>query len=228
MALYKSHQAVLDCIEGYWRSHNNSPTVREIQEAVGRSRGSTQNSLNRLKSEGYITWTKYKSRTIRLLERSLTQATAAASFLDVVVFSEKGLPILGEIAAGYLDEPFTETFIDSDFEDFLDISYAGRKEKDYVLRISGDSMVGAGIPDRSYVGIRPVEKGYKPRNREIVAVWVDGHGATLKHYHQEGSTVVLRAANPKYDPIILDLNTTEVTVKGTHLFTHWQSALMSK
>lgn len=220
MALYKSHQAVLDCIESYTRSHNTSPTIREIQAQTKQSHGTVQNSLNRLRDEGLITWVKYKSRTIRLLQ---PDPLLSAPLFDTVELSVKGLPILGEIAAGHFHEPFTESS-----GDFLNISYLGRKPEDYVLRISGDSMIGAGIPNGSYVGIRPVPRDYKPRYMEVVAVWVDGRGATLKHYCQEDSTVVLESANPEYEPIILDLNTTEVTVKGTHLFTHWQSTLLSR
>lgn len=226
MALHKAHQSVLDCIESYWNAHKMSPTVQEIESEMTRSRGSIQNSLNRLKENGYITWIKYKSRTIRLLSagpKATLQSTRAvpkpsASFLDSVVFSEQGLPVLGEIAAGNFHQPLTD-----EIDEYLDINYSGRKPSDYVLRISGKSMIGAGIPDGSYVGIRPVLKDYSPRPGEIVAVWVDGEGATLKHYYQKDSTVVLEAANPDYKPIILDLKTTEVTVKGTHIFTHWQT-----
>ncbi|MEM9091137.1 MAG: S24 family peptidase, partial [Cyanobacteria bacterium P01_F01_bin.53] len=142
----------------------------------------------------------------------------ALSVLKSIAFSKKGLPVLGEIAAGHFHQPFTD-----EIDEYLDISYSGRKNSDYVLRISGKSMIGAGIPDGAYVGIRPVPKDYHPRPGEIVAVWVDGEGATLKHYYQKDSTVVLEAANPDYKPIILDLTTTEVTVQGTHIFTHWQT-----
>ncbi len=220
MALHKAHQAVLDCIQAHWRSHEISPTVQEIESEMGRSRGSIQNSLKRLKDEGYITWVKYKSRTIRLLKPDPTLLAPSAA-LEPVPSSSQGLPILGEIAAGCFHDPFTE-----EVGELLDMSYPNRNPDDYVLRISGDSMVGAGIPDGAYVGIRPVLKDYKPRSGEIVAVWVNGQGATLKHYRQQDSIVVLEAANPKYEPIILDLKTTEITIEGTHIFTYWQTAAM--
>ncbi|MEL6900605.1 MAG: S24 family peptidase [Cyanobacteria bacterium J06606_4] len=220
MALHKAHQSVLDCIQAYWQDHAMSPTVQEIESRTRRSRGSIQNSLNRLKKEGFITWQKYKSRTIQLLNE--VSSPVPEAFLDSTVLAlpdlSQGLPIRGEIAAGYCHEPFTDS------NDYLDINYAGRKPADYVLKISGDSMIGVGIPDGAYVGIRPVDKGYRPRPGEVVAVWVDGQGATLKHFFQKDSMVVLESANPKYAPMIFDLETTTLTVKGTHLFTHWQTA----
>ena len=88
-------------------------------------------------------------------------------------------------------------------------------------------MVGAGIPDGAYVGIRPVSDGYNPAPGEIVAVYVEGQGATLKHFFQKESVVVLEAANPKYKPMIFDLESCSLRVQGTHIFTHWQSAALA-
>lgn len=210
MALHKTHQAVLDCIRLHIHDYQTSPTVQEIEDEVGRPRGSVQNSLNRLKEHGLIDWKKYKSRTIRLLEKIIEEEATRPA--------QKGLPVLGDIAAGYFHEPYIEA------EDFIDMSYPGQQPDDYVLRVSGDSMIDAGIRSGALVGIRPVLKDYQPRQGEIVALRVSGRGATLKHYYQEDSIVVLKAANSEYEPTILDLKTTEVTVHGIHIFTHWQSA----
>ncbi len=219
MTLHKSHQAVLDYIRTFLDERNMSPTVREIENAVGKSRGSIQNSLKRLQKDGYIAWNRNKSRTIRILKLNELSDT----FLDAIAPKAKGIPVKGEIAAGYCHDPATDAVVD-----FLDIDYAGRKDTDYVLKISGDSMVGVGIPDGAYVGIRPVEPDYKPRPGEVVAVWVQGFGSTLKHFFQKESVVVLESANPKYEPMIFDLNTIEITVKGIHLFTHWQTARLAR
>ncbi|MEM6450419.1 MAG: transcriptional repressor LexA [Cyanobacteria bacterium P01_C01_bin.69] len=211
MALHKAHRKVLDCIQTYLQVNSVSPTVQELQDKLGKSRGSIQNSLNRLYEAGLITWEKHKSRTIKLVEDIREEVEQ-----DIRDAMQKGLPILGDIAAGYFHEPYTEA------EDFLDISYPGQKETDYVLRVSGDSMINSGILDGAFVGIRPVLKDYRPKQGEIVALRVDGQGATLKHYYQKESIVVLEAANPDYEPMVFDLKTTEVTVHGTHIFTHWQ------
>ena len=213
MAVRKPHGTVLSFIEAYWRKHQTSPTVREIITGTGRSHGSIQNSLKWLEKNQYITRRKRTSRSIRLVSFETGLPHADQPELE-------GLPIRGEIAAGYCHEPATDT------HDYLNIEYSGRKRNDYVLKISGDSMVGAGIPDGAYVGIRPVADDYSPRPGEIVAVYVEGQGATLKHFYQKESVVVLEAANPKYEPMIFDLDACELRVQGTHIFTHWQSAAL--
>ena len=215
MAVRKPHGTVLRFIEGYWRKHQNSPTVREIITGTERSHGSIQNSLKWLENNQYITRRKRTSRSIKLVN------FAAATLPYAEQAAPEGLPIHGEIAAGYCHEPATEE------HEYLNIEYSGRKRNDYVLKISGDSMVGAGIPDGAYVGIRPVDDNYRPRPGEIVAVYVEGQGATLKHFFQNKSVVVLEAANPKYEPMIFDLDTCELRVQGTHIFTHWQSAALA-
>ncbi|MEO0868655.1 MAG: S24 family peptidase [Cyanobacteria bacterium J06642_11] len=214
MAVRKPHGSVLNFIEAYWRKHQNSPTVREIIAGTERSHGSIQNSLKWLEKNQYITRRKRTSRSIKLV-----------NFDPVLPYvtppDPEGLPIRGEIAAGYCHEPAVDN------HDHLKIEYSGRKPSDYVLKISGDSMVGAGIPDGAYVGIRPVADDYQPKPGEIVAVYVDGFGATLKHFYQKDSVVVLEAANPKYEPMIFDLDACGLRVQGTHIFTHWQSSVLA-
>ncbi|MEM7795608.1 MAG: S24 family peptidase [Cyanobacteria bacterium P01_C01_bin.118] len=215
MAVRKPHGTVLSFIEAYWRKHQNSPTVREITTGTKRSQGSIQNSLKWLETNQYITRRKRTSRGIKLVNVDpLELHYGDQPTLD-------GLPIRGEIAAGYCHEPATED------HECLNIEYSGRKLNDYVLKISGDSMVGAGIPDGAYVGIRPVSDDYRPKPGEIVAVYVEGQGATLKHFFQKESVVVLESANPKYEPMIFDLETNNLRVQGTHIFTHWQSAALA-
>ena len=215
MAVRKPHGTVLSFIEAYWRKHQNSPTVREIIAGTERSHGSVQNSLKWLEANQYITRRKRTSRSIKLVNPE----PPVMPYADQPV--PEGLPIRGEIAAGYCHDPATAD------HDYLNIEYGGRKHNDYVLKISGDSMVGAGIPDGAYVGIRPVSDDYRPTPGEIVAVYVEGQGATLKHFFQKESVVVLEAANPKYEPMIFDLESCSLRVQGTHIFTHWQSAALS-
>ena len=209
MAVRKPHGIVLSFIEAYWRKNQNSPTVREIIRGTERSHGSIQNSLKWLETNQYITRRKRTSRSIKLVNFESSHIHQP---------DPEGLPIRGEIAAGYCHEPAIEEY------EYLNIDYSGRKQNDYALKISGDSMIGAGIPDGAFVGIRPVADGYKPKPGEIVAVYVEGLGATLKHFFQKESVVVLEAANPKYEPMIFDLDACELRVQGTHIFTHWQSA----
>lgn len=220
MSIHKTHQTVLAFIEDYWCEQATSPTVREIIAGLSRSQGSVQNSLKRLEDNGNIKRLKRKSRNIRLVNfdmpASVKQPVEQAFRAQV-----QGLPIRGEIAAGYCHDPFTED------NEYFNMEYPGRKPNDYVLKVSGDSMIGAAIPNGAFVGIRPVPANYQPKANQIVAVWIEGLGTTLKHFHQKESVVTLKAANPKYEPMIFDLQTCELRVQGAHIFTHWQSAALA-
>ena len=263
-SLQRSHRAVYSFIKSYVRRNKISPTMREIESALGRSRGSVQNSLKRLESKGYIRSQKGKSRSIIVVQseatrsrsrakasrerpvpsiaRSITKPVAKSiaepilrsvpvakdslsaqikpatdSFPSPSISSSStGLPIRGEIAAGFCHDPFTE--VNESFN--FDNCYAS---SDYVLKVSGDSMIDAGILDGSYVGIKAVPDGYRPSPGQIVAVWVEGQGTTLKHFYQKGSMVFLEAANSKYPPMIFDLETCHLKIQGVYVFT-WHGA----
>lgn len=247
-SLHQAHRAVYSFIKSYLRRHQISPTMREIESALGRSRGSVQNSLKRLELEGYIRSRKGKSRSITVVQSddsrskkraersqektvqsvasSMPSAVALTRFVkspsqiptSAIAFpsTSQGLPIRGEIAAGFCHDPFTEVNESFSFDNCYTSS-------DYVLKVSGDSMIDAGILDGSYVGIKAVPDGYRPSPGQIVAAWVEGQGTTLKHFYQKGSMVFLEAANSKYPPMIFDLETCHLKIQGVYVFT-WHGA----
>jgi repressor LexA len=69
-----------------------------------------------------------------------------------------------------------------------------------MLRVRGDSMIGAGIFDGDFVVVR---RQPEARNGEIVAALIDGEEATVKRFRREADRVVLLAENPAYEPIVL-------------------------
>jgi SOS-response transcriptional repressor LexA len=67
----------------------------------------------------------------------------------------------------------------------------------YYVRLSGDSMKGAGL----YGGdILVVDRSLEPKHNDIVIAVLDGE-LTVKRLYRQGSLVRLRPANPRY-PII--------------------------
>jgi repressor LexA len=75
------------------------------------------------------------------------------------------------------------------------------KNGDFLLDVSGDSMVGDGILPGDRVLLRP---NVPVNNGEIAAVHVgEEYCATLKrvYFYPERGVVELRASNPKYAPI---------------------------
>jgi repressor LexA len=107
-----------------------------------------------------------------------------------------GLPIVGRIAAGLLHEALAQP------EEFLDSNMMlPHQGGDFLLRVTGDSMVGDGIVEGDLVLLRPNEEvGWG----EIAAAYVgDAFEATLKHVYAEKSVVRLKASNPAYEDIVV-------------------------
>jgi repressor LexA len=72
------------------------------------------------------------------------------------------------------------------------------KESSFMLKVSGDSMIDAGIHEGDVVILA---RGKTPRNGEIVVAEVDREW-TIKFYEKRGASVVLSPANIRYQPII--------------------------
>jgi repressor LexA len=75
---------------------------------------------------------------------------------------------------------------------------AGGDEGEFVLRVKGDSMVGAGIFEGDYVVVRPQETA---TDGEIVVALVEDE-ATVKRFFKEEDHVRLQPENDMLDPIL--------------------------
>jgi len=113
---------------------------------------------------------------------------------------------MGSVAAGGLIETY------SDVEENLDISDVLNKKNVFALTVNGDSMIDACIADGDMVLMEPVKDSVSLRNGTIVSALVPGMGTTLKYFTKKGNKIFLEAANPKYEPIELNLN--EVVFQG--------------
>jgi repressor LexA len=101
--------------------------------------------------------------------------------------------VLGIVEAGF-PSPAEEELVDTLSLDELLIQ---NREATFLLKVSGDSMSGAGILPGDMV---IVDKGQTPKSGDIVIAQVDGEW-TMKYLRKRGDTVTLVAANPKYQPI---------------------------
>lgn len=100
------------------------------------------------------------------------------------------VPILGLIRAGLpilAEENYTDTITVGQFE----------KGADFALRVTGDSMIYAGIREGDIVLMQQASHAV---SGQIVAATVQDMDcmATLKYYVNGGRAPLLRAANPKY------------------------------
>jgi repressor LexA len=101
--------------------------------------------------------------------------------------------VIGLVEAGF-PSPAEEELVDNlSLDEFL----IENREATFLLKVSGDSMTGAGILPGDMV---IVDKGRTPRSGDIVIAQVDGEW-TMKFLRKRGADVALLAANPKYQPI---------------------------
>jgi repressor LexA len=173
-SLTPAQQELYDWLVEYIRTHQHSPSIRQMMRAMNlKSPAPIQSRLEHLKRKGYIEWTEGKARTIRICE-------------DV-----RGVPILGAIAAGFVNEAFTDDV------ERLDLNGLPIKPGDYALRVTGDSMIDEMIQDGDIVIMRPIQDPQGIREGTIVAARVES-GTTLKSFFRDGDTVQLKPANPNY------------------------------
>jgi repressor LexA len=58
--------------------------------------------------------------------------------------------------------------------------------------------------------MEPITDSYSLRNGTIVSAMVPGLGTTLKYFVKKGGKIFLEAANPAYEPIILDYENLQI------------------
>lgn len=116
------------------------------------------------------------------------------------------IPILGNIAAGL------PIFSEENYEGYTytELNHGG---KYFALKVKGDSMTAANIPDGSLVTVRvqpTVENG------EIAAVRINHDTFTIKRFKQEKNIVMLmpQSYNPEHQTQIYDLKQDDVEIVG--------------
>ena len=112
------------------------------------------------------------------------------SFNEITSISKQTFPLFDGIAAG---QP---RLMPDGIETYVESTTAIRA--DFVLRVHGDSMIGARIYDGDLVFIRQQPE---VENGEIAAVAI-GDEATLKRVYRYGDTLSLRAENPAYKEMV--------------------------
>ncbi|ELR98974.1 transcriptional repressor LexA [Gloeocapsa sp. PCC 73106] len=191
-SLSKVQKELYTYLVDYINETQHAPSIRQMMRAMNlKSPAPIQSRLERLRNKGYIDWNEGKARTIRILHPPIGE----------------GVPILGAIAAGGLVEPFT------DVQEILNLNQLYQQPDYYALRVTGDSMIQDLIAEGDYVILREVSNHAGiVKNGAIVAARVKGQGTTLKHFYQESGAIVLKASNPKYEPIIV--NPEDVEIQG--------------
>ena len=161
-------------ISAFYHQNSRMPSFSEIGTIFRlSSKSSVHKVLGKLETIGVIS----KDRKGRLIPGTI----------------KSPLKVLGRVEAGF-PSPAEEELADTISLDDLLIK---NREATFLLKVSGDSMSGAGILPGDMV---IVDKGQTPKSGDIVIAEVDG-AWTMKYLRKRGESVTLLPANPNYKPI---------------------------
>jgi repressor LexA len=190
--LTKRQEQTLDFIRSSIEDRGYPPTLREIGEHMGiRSTNGVNDHLRALERKGYLTREDMKSRALKLVE---DQAPPPANKLN----SEDDLievRVLGRVAAG-LPLYAEENVIDTVRVDRM-LVRGGREV--FGLRVTGDSMIDAGILSGDYIFV----KKQSTADRGDIVVALIGDEATVKYFYPERDYVRFQPANGTMAPILV-------------------------
>ncbi len=223
---------ILDFIERFAAKKGYAPSQQEIAKHFGfQSLGTVQNYIVRLERQGWLS-KEWNARRGLLLsspshEPDATAGSAQSSLPLQISSGNTGasgslhsssggagasgsrqsssdglaqvvaLPIVGSVAAG---RPIEALESGESLEVAVGLLGRAPVDEHYVLRVKGDSMIGDGILDGDLVVIR---KRPRAENGQTVVAML-GAEATIKRYYKKPDRIELHAANPKYEPILVD------------------------
>jgi repressor LexA len=174
-------QRILEFIGDTVRERGYPPTVREIGEAVGlTSSSSVHSQLANLQRKGLLHKDPTKPRAIQIDEPRVEGAV---------------VPVLGRIAAG------APVLASEHVEEYLTVPMGFVDGVDhFALRVTGDSMIDAGILDGDTVVVRRQDSA---ETGDIVAALLPGPAedeATVKRLRLVKGRAILVPENPALEP----------------------------
>jgi repressor LexA len=203
--LTERQQQVLHYIRQSITERGYPPTLREIGAHMGiRSTNGVNDHLRALERKGYLTREDMKSRALR--PRDLDPETADAIRGALVVGDAEApandqddevveIAVVGRIAAGLpvlADEHILDTVR-------VERSLVRGGREVFGLRVTGDSMIEAGIFSGDYIFVR---KQLTAQRGDIVVALI-GDEATVKYFFPEKDYVRFQPANAAMAPILV-------------------------
>ena len=188
MKLTSRQEQVLDVIRQYLADTGYPPTRADIARELGfKSANAAEEHLRALARKGAIEMIAGASRGIRLTEST-------------------GLPIVGRVAAG---SPILAT---EHIEDYCELSAQFfSPSADFLLRVAGDSMKDVGILDGDLLAVHNTSTA---RDGQIVVARIEDE-VTVKRLQRVGAhSLQLLPENVDFDPIEVDLRTTDCSIEG--------------
>lgn len=186
--LTKRQQQTLEFIRKSIEERGYPPTLREIGESMGiRSTNGVNDHLRALERKGYLRREDMKSRALKLVEEEEEVEPTSQDLVSVHILGRvaAGLPLLAE-----------EHVVDTVKVDRM-LVRGGRDV--FGLKVSGDSMIEAGILNGDYIFVRKQSTA----DRGDIVVALIGDEATVKYYYPEKDYVRFQPANAQMAPILV-------------------------
>ena len=176
-------QSVYDYISSAISENGYAPSVRDIENALGfKSTSTVHMYINRLEEFGLIKKMDGKSRAI-----TLTGAKPMGA---------NKVPVLGRVTAGM------PVIAEQNFDGYIDFVVESKKydpKNLFALKVSGVSMIEAGIMDGDYV---IVNRSNYAKNGDIIVALIEDE-ATVKTFYKENGHFRLQPENSELEPIIV-------------------------
>ena len=190
LKLTARQEQVLDVIKRCIDDTGYPPTRAEIaRELSFKSANAAEEHLKALARKGAIEMIAGASRGIRLADTE-----------------PSGLAVVGRVAAG------SPVLAQEHIEERCNIpAHFFNPRADYLLRVTGDSMINAGILDGDLLAVHSTPIAAE---QQIVVARIDDE-VTVKRLHRPNSQyVMLLAENEAYAPIKVDLATQAFAIEG--------------
>ena len=202
--LTKKQKNLLLYINKKIRSTGVSPSYEEMKNSLNlKSKSGIHRLITALEERGFIKRLAHKARALEVLKLPETASANDIynSFSPSVIKggldsnNQKNnvneIPVLGKIAAGTSIEA-----IQNEVSRIVLPQALSNKGEHFGLKISGDSMIEAGINDGDTVIVR---KTNTADNGQIVIALIDDHEAMLKRIRKKGKVIALESANKNYE-----------------------------
>ena len=225
--LTKKQKNLLVFINKKIRSTGVSPSYEEMKNSLNlKSKSGIHRLITALQERGFIRRLAHKARALEVLKLPETASANDIynSFSPSVIKggldlenSKKNIneiPVLGQIAAGTPIEAIQNEVSRVALPESL-----SKNGEHFGLKVSGDSMIGAGIKDGDTI---VVKKTNTANNGQIVVALIDDHEAMLKRIRKKGKVIALESANKRYETKIFGPDRVKVQGVLVSLYRNFQ------
>ena len=225
--LTKKQKNLLLFINKKIRSTGVSPSYEEMKNFLNlKSKSGIHRLISALEERNFIRRLAHKARALEVLRLPETASANDIynSFSPSVIKggldtdntkkSINEIPVLGDIAAGTPVEAIQNEVSRVSLPEEL-----SSNGEHFGLKVSGDSMIEAGINDGDTV---IVKKASTANNGQIVVALIDDHEAMLKRIRKKGKIVALESANKRYETKIFGPDRVKVQGVLVSLYRNFQ------